>query len=81
MIQQDEYFKKWLDEKFEHLEKKIDNHGHSMNMKIETIDSRVDELEEHKANQEGSWQAYGKTATVAGGVVGGLIAWLTNKFF
>lgn len=81
---QDEYFKKWLDDKFAHLESKIDNHmsgAEGINVRLGKIEERVDKLEDHNAKDEGMWKAYGRLSTIAGGVIGGIVAWLTNKFF
>lgn len=75
---QDEYFKKWLDDKFSHLEEKIDK-IYQEQQRLKVIEERVNTLEEHKAKDEGTWKAYGKMATIGGGVIGGIIAWLTNK--
>ena len=75
----DEYFKKWLDDKFSHLEDKIDK-IYQEQQRLKIIEDRFNILEEHKAKDDGMWRAYGKLATIGGGVVGGFIAWLTNKF-
>ena len=77
---EDEYFKKWLDDKFKHLEGKIDKMHLETNSKVNTIEDRVEDLEKHRIKEDGMWKAYGKLATIGGGVVGGFIAWLTNKF-
>ena len=79
MIMDDEYFKKWLDDRFLHLEEKIDK-IYEEQKRLKDIEDRVDSLEGAKDKSDGAWSAYGKTATIAGGVAGGFIAWLTNKF-
>ena len=81
---QDEYFKKWLDDKFAHLEGKIDRHmsgNEGIMVKLNDLEERVDKLEDHKSKEDGMWKAYGRLATIAGGIVGGIIAWVTNKLF
>jgi len=80
---QEEYFKKWLDEKFLHLENKIDAFvadTTDVNKRVNNLEEDVRKLNTHQAKDEGMWKAYGRLATIGGGLMGGLIAWLTNKF-
>jgi len=81
---QEEYFKRWLDERFSHIEQKLDQvytQTKLTNGRVNDLEDDVKKLNTHQAKDEGMWKAYGRLATIGGGVIGGVIAWLSNKFF
>jgi hypothetical protein len=80
---EDEYFKKWLEDKFEHLENKVEQvYAQTLqtNGRVNDLEDDVKILNTHKDKEDGMWRAYGRLATISGGIIGGIIAWLTNKF-
>jgi len=57
----DEYFKKWLENKFEHIEGKIDQVYQQTtltNGRVNDLEDDVKILNTHKDKDEGMWKAY-----------------------
>lgn len=78
----DEYFQKWLNERFEHLDQRMDailEQTTKTNGRVNDLEDDVKILNHHKSKDEGTWKAYGRLATIGGGLVGGIIAWIANK--
>ena len=77
-----EYFEQLLDAKFENLHQKIDTVielQKKTNGRVTVLEDETEELKIYRAKEEASWKIWGKLATLAGGLIGGLVAFIANK--
>ena len=49
------------------------------NGRVTNLEGDVQEIKIYKAKEEASWKIWGKLATLAGGLIGGIVAFLANK--
>ena len=77
-----EYFEQLLDAKFENLHQKIDTViklQEKTNGRVNDLEEDAEKLKIFQAKEEASWKIWGKLATLAGGLIGGVVAFIANK--